>query len=162
MRCGLGLDARAVGLTLACYGAGMVVGALLAPRVAAHCASACHRVRPAGVGGGHGHDGGHVALAHGWLAGASFFLFGFGPIVWTITSTTLRQTVTPRDAWPRVGDVPDVNMGARPLAPRWAAWSAPAGARRPAWLALAGFVLQAPVITGSPVRGLVRLPTTAA
>lgn len=26
------------------------------------------------------------------LAALPFFLFGFGPIIWTITSTTLRQT----------------------------------------------------------------------
>ena len=31
----------------------------------------------------------------GLLAGLSFFLFGAGPIIWTISSVTLRQHVTP-------------------------------------------------------------------
>jgi hypothetical protein len=34
-------------------------------------------------------------LPSGVLAAGAFFLFGAGPIVWTITTTTLRQSVTP-------------------------------------------------------------------
>ena len=60
--------------------------------------------------------GGHAGLAAGALAGTSFFLFGFGPIVWTITSTTLRQTVTPGAMLGRVSAMfLTVDMGARPL-----------------------------------------------
>jgi predicted MFS family arabinose efflux permease len=83
----LGLDASAVGITLACYGAGMVVGAVLASRlmhalpfggsilfgpllsVAASLLMAATLWRPSGV-----------------LAAGSFFIFGAGPIIWTIAS----------------------------------------------------------------------------
>jgi hypothetical protein len=34
------------------------------------------------------------------LAALSFVLFGAGPMVWTITSTTLRQSVIPGHMWP--------------------------------------------------------------
>lgn len=34
-------------------------------------------------------------LPWGFRAGCAFFLFGAGPIIRIITSTTLRQTVTP-------------------------------------------------------------------
>ncbi len=160
----LGLSAGAVGVTLACYGSGMVVGALLAPRVVARLAF--------------GHAillGPLVSVAamatmvatlrwpQALLAGASFFLFGFGPIVWTITSTTLRQTVTPHAMLGRVSAMfLTVNMGARPAG---AALGGVVGAHwgeSPClWLALLGFVLQAAVIVGSQVRTLRRLPAPA-
>jgi predicted MFS family arabinose efflux permease len=160
----LGLSAGAVGVTLACYGSGMVVGALLAPRVVARLAF--------------GHAillGPLVSVAamatmvatllwpQGTLAGASFFLFGFGPIVWTITSTTLRQTVTPRAMLGRVSAMfLTVNMGARPAgAALGGVVGAHWGESACLWLALLGFVLQAAVIVGSQVRTLRRLPAPA-
>ena len=57
-----------------------------------------------------------LAWPSGVLAGVSFFLFGAGPILWTISSTTLRQTVTPQAVLGRVSALfLTVNMGARPL-----------------------------------------------
>ncbi len=157
----LGLDAGAVGLTLACYGAGMVAGALLAPRLVA-AMSFGHAIV----------FGPLVSVAamatmvatlrwpQGALAAASFFLFGFGPIVWTITSTTLRQTVTPGAMLGRVSAMfLTVNMGARPLgAALGGLVGAHWGEAACLWLALAGFVLQAALIAASPVRLLARLP----
>ena len=161
----LGLDAGAVGLTLAGYGAGMVAGALLAPRLVAAMSFGCAVV-----------FGPLVSVAamaamvatlrwpQGVLAGASFFLFGFGPIVWTITSTTLRQTVTPGAMLGRVSAMfLTVNMGARPLgAALGGLVGAHWGEAACLWLALAGFVLQAVVIAASPVRVLPHLPATPA
>jgi predicted MFS family arabinose efflux permease len=160
----LGMNATGVGITLAAYGAGMVAGALLAPRLVAHLSF--------------GHAivfGPLVSVAamstmvatlrwpQGAWAGVAFFLFGFGPIVWTITSTTLRQTVTPGAMLGRVSAMfLTVNMGARPLG---AALGGLVGARwgeaACLWLALAGFVLQAAVIVASQVRTLRRLPAAA-
>jgi predicted MFS family arabinose efflux permease len=153
----LGLDASAVGFTLATYGAGMVIGALLAPRVLA--------ALPFGVVVVIGPVFSVLAMAtmvatlvwpSGLLAGASFFLFGVGPILWTISSTTLRQTVTPQSMLGRVSSIfLAVNMGARPVG---AAIGALVGARfgAPACLVLAllGFGVQALVIFNSPVRRL--------
>lgn len=157
----LGLDAAGVGLTLAAYGGGMVAGALLAPRIVAWLSFG-----PAIVFGPVVSVAAMAVMAAtlGWpngaLAGLSFFLFGFGPIVWTITSTTLRQTVTPGAMLGRVSALfLTVNTGARPLG---AALGGLVGARwgeaACLWLALAGFALQLAVIAASPVRTLARLP----
>ena len=158
----LGLGAAGVGFTLAAYGAGMVLGALLAARLVAtmpfgraiqlgplmSVAAAAVMVAT-------------LVVPSGWLAGLAFFLFGAGPIVWTITSTTLRQVVTPRAMLGRVSSIfLTVNMGARPLG---AALGAVVGS---AWgeaaclvLALAGFAVQAVVILASRVSALRDLPT---
>ncbi len=158
----LGLGAAGVGLTLAVYGAGMVVGALLAPRVA----SAMPFGRAIQLGPAMSVLGSAVMLATLWfprgeLAALAFFLFGSGPIIWTITSVTLRQTVTPGHMLGRVSAVfLTVNMGVRPLA---AAVGGLVGAH---WgeavclvLSLLFFVLQLSLILWSPVSGLRHLPT---
>jgi len=162
---GLGLDATAVGLTLAAYGSGMVVGALLAPRIVARL-SFGHAILLGPLVSVAAMSAMVATLAwpQGALAAASFFLFGFGPIVWTITSTTLRQTVTPLAMLGRVSALfLTVNMGARPLG---AALGGLVGARwgesACLWLALAGFALQAAVIVASQVRTLRVLPAAAA
>jgi predicted MFS family arabinose efflux permease len=99
----------------------------------------------------------------GWLAGAAFFLFGVGPIIWTISSTTLRQTVTPGPLLGRVTAIfLAVNMGARPLGAALGGWvGAQFGTSACLALALAGFVVQALVIFSSAVRRLQRLPPAA-
>jgi predicted MFS family arabinose efflux permease len=163
----LGLGAQGVGLTLAMYGAGMVAGALLTPRIAARTSPGrAIRVGPfsavlAAV---------LMASTLRWpsaaLAASSLFVFGAGPMVWTISSTTLRQGVTPAGMLGRVSAVfLTVNAGARPVG---AALGAGAGAL---WgeagcllLALAGFVLQAAVIAlakldAAPSDAALRSPT---
>lgn len=157
----LGLDASGVGVTLACYGVGMIVGALLAPRVV--------RALPFGQAillGPYFSVLAAFTMAltlywpHGWLAALSYFLFGAGPIIWTITSTTLRQTVTPRAM---IGRVTSINIvvstGARPLG---AALGGVVGVSFPVsvslWCVVLGFGLQAVLISASKVRTLKRLP----
>ena len=157
----LGLDAAGVGLTLATYGGGMVAGALLAPRVMRWLSFG-----PAIVFGplmsvlAMAVMVATLAWPSGALAGASFFLFGFGPILWTITSTTLRQTVTPGAMLGRVSALfLTVNTGARPLgAALGGVVGAQWGEAACLWLALAGFGLQLAVIAASPVRRLRQLP----
>lgn len=157
----LGLSAQAVGITLGCYGAGMVVGALLAPRVIA----AMRFGRAIQFGPAVSVFAAMAMVAtlfvpSGVLAGLSFFLFGAGPIIWTITTTTLRQGITPGAMLGRVGSVfLTVNAGARPVGAGIGAivgglWGEPACL----WLALGGFVLQAWVILASSMNGLHALP----
>lgn len=157
----LGLSAAAVGMTLAAYGAGMVVGALLAPQVVARLPfGRAIQLGPAVSVLAALTMVATLALPSGVLAGLAFFLFGAGPIVWTITSTTLRQTVTPGAMLGRVSAIfLAANTGARPIGAALggfvgATWGEPACLV----LALAGFVVQAWVIFGSQVRGLQRLP----
>ena len=157
----LGLDASGVGVTLALYGVGMIVGALLAPRVV--------RALPFGQAillGPYFSVLAAVTMAltlfwpQGWLAALSYFFFGAGPIIWTITSTTLRQTVTPRAMIGRVTSINIVvSMGARPLG---AALGGVVGVSFPVsvslWCVVLGFGLQAIIISASKVRTLKRLP----
>ncbi|MDO9113234.1 MAG: MFS transporter [Polaromonas sp.] len=157
----LGLGAAAVGMTLAAYGAGMVVGALLAPPLVAKLPfGRAIQLGPAVSVLAALTMVATLALPSGVLAGLAFFLFGAGPIVWTITSTTLRQTVTPGAMLGRVSAIfLAANTGARPIGAALggfvgATWGEPACLV----LALAGFAVQAWVIFVSQVRGLQRLP----
>ena len=159
----LGLSADAVGITLATYGAGMVVGALAAPRLLKRIAfghaillgpltSVLASLVMAAT----------LLVPSGALAALSFFLFGAGPILWTITSTTLRQTIVPGAMLGRVGSMfLAVNAGARPLG---AALGGLVGAQWGAQTCLVvsaiGFALQAVVIVLSAVRKLQSLPAT--
>ncbi len=160
----LSLSAAGVGFTLAAYGAGMVIGALAASRLipALRYGHAVLLGPLVSVGAAF-----VMAASTLWpqplLAGLSFFLFGAGPIIWTISSTTLRQHVTAAGLLGRVGAIfLTVNAGARPVGSLiGAAVGAQYGAAACLWLAAAGFVLQALVIAGSPVRGLQRLPRPA-
>ncbi len=160
----LGLGAQAVGLTLATYGAGMVTGALAAPRIL--------RALPFGTVVVVGPVFSVLAMAtmvatllwpSGALAGLSFFLFGVGPILWTISSVTLRQTVTPQAMLGRVSSIfLTVNMGARPVgAALGGLVGAHFGAGACLVLALVGFCVQLAVIVLSPVRTLRQLPANA-
>lgn len=160
----LGLSTQAVGVTLACYGVGMVAGALLAARVVG--AMAFGRAVQLGPAVSVFAAAAMVAtlfVPSGLLAGIAFFLFGAGPIVWTITTTTLRQSVTPGGMLGRVSSVfLAANAGARPIGAALGAlvgglWGEPACL----WLALAGFILQAGVILASSMNGLTRLPAPA-
>jgi predicted MFS family arabinose efflux permease len=160
----LELDASGVGVTLACYGAGMVVGALFAARVL--------RALPFGrailVGPFTSVVASIVMAATllwptGVLAALSFFLFGAGPILWAITSTTLRQTVTPGAMLGQVSAIfLTVNSGVRPIG---AALGGAIGAAygEPACLVIAALVfgVQAGVIAFSPVRTLRSLADAA-
>jgi predicted MFS family arabinose efflux permease len=157
----LGLGSEAVGVTLGCYGAGMVVGSLLAPRLVSRMAfGRAIQFGPAVSVLAAAVMVLTLLLPSGVLAGVSFFLFGAGPIIWTITTTTLRQSVTPHGMLGRVGAVfLTVNAGARPVGAALggvvgAAW----GEAACLWLAFAGFALQAAIILASRVSGLRRLP----
>lgn len=157
----LDLSPSAVGATLSAYGVGMVIGALLTSRILV-------RIRF-----GHAIALGPVVSVvaaalmttttvwpSGWLAGASFFLFGAGPIIWTITSVTLRQTITPKAMLGRVSALfLTVTMGVRSVgAALGGVVGAYWGEAACLYLAFAGFVIQAAVIVGSPTRPLRTLP----
>ncbi len=154
----LGLSASGVGVTLAVYGVGMVVGALLAGRLIA--------ALPFGVviviGPLFGLAAALVMVSTIWmpvpaLAGLSFFLIGVGPILWTIGTTTLRQMVTPSLLLGRVSAINIATYGSRPLgAALGALVGGLYGAETGLVVAAAGFLIQAVVILASPVRRLAR------
>jgi predicted MFS family arabinose efflux permease len=156
----LGLSATGVGTVLSMYGVGMVVGALVATRVMRKLAF--------GIVIGLGPVTGFVAaivmalttvMPTPFLAGASFFLLGVGPIVWVISTTTLRQSVTPPRLLGRVSAINIMSYGARPLGSALGAIVGGFyGAEACLYLAVAIFGAQALVILMSPAVSLARQP----
>jgi predicted MFS family arabinose efflux permease len=156
----LALSATGVGMTLAMYGVGMVVGALLATRVM--------RGLQFGTVIGLGPVTGFVAagvmalttvVPTPLLAGLSFFLLGVGPILWVISTTTLRQSVTPPRLLGRVSAINIMSYGARPLGSALGAIVGGLyGAEACLYLAFAIFGAQALVILMSPAVTLARQP----
>jgi predicted MFS family arabinose efflux permease len=149
----LQLSAAGVGLTLAAFGAGMVVGAISAARIMQRL--------PLGAVIAIGPVSGFIAALvmvativapYAWLAGFSFFLMGAGPIVWVVSTTTLRQTVTPPDLLGRVSAINTLAYGARPVgAGLGALIGGYLGAEACLIVAAVGFLAQAAVILLSPV-----------
>ncbi|MBS0540295.1 MAG: MFS transporter, partial [Proteobacteria bacterium] len=96
------------------------------------------------------------------LAGLSFFLLGAGPILWVISTTTLRQSVTPPSLLGRVSAINIMAYGARPLgAGLGALVGGLYGAETCLYLAVAGFAIQALVIWMSRAVALPRQPEMA-
>ncbi len=156
----LGLSAIGVGTTLAMYGVGMVAGALSATRVMRRFAF--------GTVIALGPVTGFVAaivlalttvLPSPLLAGLDFILLGAGPILWVISTTTLRQSVTPPRLLGRVSAINIMSYGARPVG---AALGAVVGgfynAEACLYLAVLIFGAQALVILLSPAVSLARQP----
>jgi predicted MFS family arabinose efflux permease len=153
----LEMESSEVGLTMACYGVGMIVGSLMAARIVS--------LMPFGMAILLGPFFSVLAaivmalticLPFVSVAGLAFFLFGFGPIIWTITSTTLRQSVTPNAM---MGRVTAINMvagtGARPIGALLGAFVGEWGSDLTSLLLVVlGFSIQAIVIGCSRVRSL--------
>jgi predicted MFS family arabinose efflux permease len=156
----LGLSATGVGTTLAMYGVGMVVGALAATRVMKRIAFGT----VIGLGPVTGFVAAGVmalttAVPSPALAALSFFLLGVGPILWVISTTTLRQAVTPPRLLGRVSAINILSYGARPLGSALGAIVGGLyGAEACLYLAVAIFGVQALVILVSPAVALSRQP----
>ncbi|MDR3469311.1 MAG: MFS transporter [Xanthobacteraceae bacterium] len=156
----LQLSATAIGATLGMQGAGMVMGALLAPRLM--------RMMPFGVVVALGPLSGlfaaillatTAAAPIPALAAAGFFFLGVGPILWVISTTTLRQAVTPAALLGRASALNIMSYGARPLGAAIGATVGGAfGADACLLLAVAGFAAQALIILLSPAVALSRQP----
>ncbi|MDE2199919.1 MAG: MFS transporter [Rhodospirillales bacterium] len=167
----LHLDAAGIGLTMAAYGAGMLAGAGLAPWLARRlpfgvliaCGPALSVPAAAAMAASTFFPDAALlspAIPPSTLPLLGFFLFGAGPILWTIGQTTLRQAITPS---PMLGRVSALMMmatsGARPLG---AALGGLVGSRlgveAAILLASAGFAVQFALIAASPVPRLRALP----
>ncbi|MBO1110575.1 MFS transporter [Bordetella petrii] len=153
----LALSATQVGLTLGVYGAGMVAGALAAPRLARRLPfGGLIAAGPLAALAAAALMLGTLAWPSGLLAGAAFFLFGAGPILWTIATTTLRQAVTPNAMLGRVSAIiVTATFGARPVgAALGALLAARYGTAACLWAMAVGFAVQFGVLFSSPVRRL--------
>jgi predicted MFS family arabinose efflux permease len=161
----LGLSASAVGVTLGAYGVGMVCGALAAPAIARRLAFGRMLI----IGPSCGLLASLVMVAtlvapSFWLATASFFLLGVGPILWVVGSTTLRQAITPERMMGRVSAlISTATYGARPVgALLGAAISARWSVDACLVAAAVAFLVQALIIFTSPAARLQRIPEPGA
>lgn len=150
----LGLDPARMGLAQSAYGAGLVLGALIAPIAA--------RELPPFVTLIFGPAVSVVAAAlflaaptsNGFLLpAAGFFLVGFGPMLWLICQTTVRQLVTPTQLMGRVNaTVQTAIYGVRPLgALAGGLVAAQAGLQAALMMIAISFVLSTLVIVLSPL-----------
>jgi predicted MFS family arabinose efflux permease len=157
----LGLSPSGIGATLAAYGLGMIFGALVNSPVTRRVTfGVLNSVGPV------------CGLISGMLlalmifipsplvAAAAFFLFGAGPRLWTISSTTLRQTIVPQHLLGRVSAIfSTATYGSRPLgAALGGAVGGLYGLDACILIALCGFFLQAAFTVLSPVARLAQLP----
>lgn len=158
---GLGMTATGVGLVLGWYGAGMVVGAF--------CSTYFTRYFRLGLqillGPLTAFMGSLVMLSTVWLhypvlAGLAYFLFGAGPVIWSITTTTLRQRVTPASMLGRVSAILLLStFGCRPFGALLGTLVAAClGVSACLMLSALGFSVQLMVIWFSRVPGLTKLP----
>jgi len=160
----LHLDPAHMGLAQSAYGAGMILGALIAPvssrqlppfatlifgPAVSVIAAMLFLTAPSG--------GGFVLSAIG------HFLVGFGPILWLICQTTVRQLVTPAPLMGRVNaTVQTAIYGVRPLgALAGGLVAAQAGLHSALILIAAAFALSTLVIVLSPLARLRTMPATA-
>lgn len=157
----LGMGATQVGVTLGIYGAGMITGALVAPALSRRMTLG--RVIILGPIGGF--TAALVMLLTLWLpsvalVGLSFFLFGAGPILWTISTMTLRQAVTPNAMLGRVSAlIMTATFGARPLGAAIGAMvAAHYGIRACLVVVVLGFLIQLVILASSRVPGLQEVP----
>ena len=160
----LGLDPARMGLAQSAYGAGLILGALVAPVSARRLpplatlifgpavsvvAAGLFLAAPSGQGFA--------------LAAAGFFLVGFGPMLWLICQTTVRQLVTPLSLMGRVNaTVQTAIYGIRPLgALAGGLVAAEAGLPSALLLIAAAFALSALAILASPLARLQVMPAPA-
>jgi predicted MFS family arabinose efflux permease len=156
----LGLDAAGIGMTLATYGVGLVVGAALASRLIRHFSFGTAIVLgPVVSVAAAAAMVATIATPSPVLAALSLFLFGAGPIVWVVSTTSLRQTVTPDGLLGRVSALfMTANTGARPIgAAIGGVIGVYGGPESCIVVAAVGFVIQAAIILASRAARLQRL-----
>ncbi|MFI5000953.1 MAG: MFS transporter [Reyranellales bacterium] len=160
----LKLDPAGMGLAQSALGAGLILGALAAPHTS--------RLLPPLFTLIFGPVVSVIGVALFVVArrvdpllcsAAGFFLIGFGPMLWAICQTTVRQLVTPLALQGRVNaTVQTANYGVRPLGALAAGTlAAHAGVESALMLVAVSFALSTLVIVVSPLARLRAMPEPA-
>jgi predicted MFS family arabinose efflux permease len=163
----LGVDAFAAGLAMGMGGAGMILGALAAPALMARVTpafilvfgplSSCLAVLLLLVAP-------RAPTPHGAaLAGLAYFAIGFGPMLWLIMQTSLRQIVTPARLIGRVSaTIQTAIYGVRPFgALAGGAVAATFGLHAAMVLVACAFAASALAAIASPLARLRAMPARA-
>ncbi|QDO98975.1 MFS transporter [Ferrovibrio terrae] len=160
----LGLTPAQVGIALGAQGLGMLLAALAAPTIHARLrlgimiilgpATSLFAALAIGASTMLRDDAAFAMLLTG------FFLFGFGPMLWTIGQTSLRQAIVPLRLIGRVSAIQQVaTLGMRPLgALVGGVVGERFGLEAAIWLAVAGYGVQLAVILLSQMPALTALP----
>lgn len=159
----LGLTPAQVGIALGAQGFGMLLAALAAPFVHARLRLGIMIILGPATSLFAAFAIGAATLLHDEafvLLLAGFFLFGFGPMLWTIGQTSLRQAIVPLRLIGRVSAIQQVaTLGMRPLgALAGGAVGERFGLETAIWLAVAGYGVQLAVILLSQMPALTALP----
>jgi predicted MFS family arabinose efflux permease len=157
-----GLDVEAVGRAWAIYGAGLLLGAVVAPPALRRLPTAflflfgpflsLMGVAVLAVSG---------SVQGQWALPFGLFCVGFGPMLWLVLQTSVRQILTPPDLLGRVGaTISTAIYGVRPIGALAAGlvserWSLEAAV----WLAVISFALSVLAIAWSPAARMRSLPT---
>jgi predicted MFS family arabinose efflux permease len=164
----LGLDPASMGLAQSAYGAGLILGALVAPvsarRLPPFATLIFGPVVSVIAAGLFLVAGSADRSASGFAcAAAGHFLVGFGPMLWLICQITVRQLVTPAPLMGRVNATLQTAIyGVRPLgALAGGLVAAHAGLHAALLLVAAAFALSTLVIVLSPLARLRALPEPA-
>ncbi len=160
----LGLDPAHMGLAQSTYGAGLILGALVAPVTVRRLPPLVTLIFGPAVSIGAALL--FLAAPSGdglFLAAGGYFLVGFGPMLWLICQTTVRQLVTPSALMGRVNaTVQTAIYGVRPLgALAGGVVAAQFGLHAALLLIAASFALSTLVIVLSPLARLRTLPAPA-
>lgn len=160
----LGLTPAQVGITLGAQGLGMLLAALAAPSIHARLRLGVMIILGPATSLFAAFSIGTATMTRGEAAFAlllaGFFLFGFGPMLWTIGQTSLRQAIVPLRLIGRVSAIQQVaTLGMRPLgALVGGAVGESFGLEAAIWLAVIGYGVQLAVILLSQMRALTALP----
>jgi predicted MFS family arabinose efflux permease len=161
----LALDPRQTGVMQMAYGAGLIVGALSGGTILARLPPNVTLLFGPGVS--------VIAGMLLWLSirmpgpalpAVAHFLVGFGPMLWLICQTTVRQLVTPPDLLGRVNATIQVAIyGVRPLGALLGGWLGATFGYEAAVLAIAGgFTLSFAVVLFTPLLRLRTMPAQVA
>jgi MFS family permease len=160
----LGLTPAKVGIALGAQGLGMLLAALAAPMIHARLRLGIMIILGPATSLFAAFAIGAATMLRGELAFAmllaGFFLFGFGPMLWTIGQTSLRQAIVPLRLIGRVSAIQQVaTLGMRPLgALVGGAVGEHFGLEAAIWLAVIGYGVQLAVILLSQMPALTALP----
>lgn len=160
----LGLTPARVGIALGAQGLGMLLAALAAPAIHARLRLGVMIILGPATSLFAAFAIGAATMLRGEAAFASllsgFFLFGFGPMLWTIGQTSLRQAIVPLRLIGRVSAIQQVaTLGMRPLgALVGGAVGERFGLEAAIWLAVSGYGVQLAVILLSQMPALTALP----
>ncbi|MEK9970858.1 MAG: MFS transporter [Ferrovibrio sp.] len=161
----LGLTPAEIGMALGAQGLGMLLAALAAPAIHARLrlghmiilGPATSLFAAFAIGATTSITDSSTAFA---MLCAGYFLFGFGPMLWTIGQTSLRQAIVPLRLIGRVSAIQQVaTLGMRPLGALVGGLVGERfGLEAAIWLAVAGYGVQLAVILLSQMPSLVTLP----